>query len=118
MDTHTKGTTHAARYDALMTAMGDLGEELPGQMQGFMTLHHAVNTAGALDVKTKELMALAIGIAVRCAGCITCHVKDALDAGATHAEIMEVIGVAIMMGGGPSVVYGAEAREALEEFTA
>lgn len=118
MDTHTVGTVHAARYDKLMAAMGDLGADLPGHMQGFMTLHHAVATEGALDVKTKELMALAIGIAVRCAGCITCHVKDSLDAGATRAEIIEVIGVAIMMGGGPSVVYGAEAREALEEFLA
>lgn len=118
MDTHTVGTVHTARYDKLMAAMGDIGADLPAHMKGFMTLHEAVGTDGALDVKTKELMSLAIGIAVRCAGCITCHVKDSLDAGATRAEIMEVIGVAIMMGGGPSIVYGVEAKEALDEFLA
>ncbi|NCD20422.1 MAG: carboxymuconolactone decarboxylase family protein, partial [Actinobacteria bacterium] len=50
-------------------------------------------------------------------GCIACHVKDALAAGATRDEVIETIGVAILMGGGPSVVYGAEAREALEQFS-
>lgn len=64
------------------------------------------------------LIALAIGISVHCDGCIAYHVHDALAAGATRAEVMETIGVAVMMGGGPSVVYGCEAMEAVEQFDA
>ncbi len=79
-------------------------------------LHKAAGSDGALDAKTKELMALAIGIAVRCDGCIAFHVHDALEAGATEDEIVDTIGVAIMMGGGPAVVYGSAALEALKQF--
>ena len=59
---------------------------------------------------------LAIAVAVRCDGCIADHVMDALCAGATRAEMAEAIGVAILMGGGPSVVYGAEALDALSQL--
>jgi len=81
------------------------------------TLAIASITEGALDAKTKELMALAIAVAVRCDGCIAFHVHDAVDAGATADEIAEAIGVAILMGGGPAAVYGADALRAYEEFT-
>ncbi|MFN2124653.1 MAG: pyridoxal-phosphate dependent enzyme, partial [Candidatus Promineifilaceae bacterium] len=64
--------------------------------------------------KVKELMALCIGITVRCDGCIMYHVNESLKAGATYDEIVETIGVAVMMGGGPSVMYGSEALAALE----
>lgn len=60
---------------------------------------------------------MSIGIAVHCDGCITYHVHDALMAGATQEEIVETIGVAVMMGGGPSVVYGCETLTALEQWT-
>jgi AhpD family alkylhydroperoxidase len=69
-------------------------------------------------MKIKELIALGIGIAVRCDGCIAYHVHDALRAGATHQEIVETIGVAVLMGGGPAAMYGSEALEALEQFEA
>lgn len=61
---------------------------------------------------------MAIAIAMRCDGCIAFHVRDAIKAGATRDEVLETIGVAIVMGGGPSVVYGVEAQEALEQFSA
>jgi len=61
-------------------------------------------------------MALAISIAVRCDGCIAYHVHDALKAGATGVEIRESIGVAVLMGGGPALMFGAEALEALRQF--
>jgi AhpD family alkylhydroperoxidase len=85
-------------------------------MGGFAALHRASTSEGALPTKTKELIALSIGIAVHCDGCIAYHVHDALAAGATRDEIVETIGVAVMMGGGPSVVYGCEALEAVEQF--
>ena len=71
---------------------------------------------GALPPKIKELMALAIAVAIHCEGCIAYHVHDALYAGATREEIVETIGVAVMMGGGPAAVYGAEALEAVAQF--
>lgn len=85
-------------------------------MQGFGQLHEASTKNGALDAKTKELIALGIAITVRCDGCISFHVHDAMKAGAKRAEVTETIGVAVMMGGGPSVVYGIEALQALSQY--
>ena len=61
--------------------MGALGKANPDIMAGFSKLHEAAGTDGALDAKTKELIALAIGIVVRCDGCIAFHVHDAIKAG-------------------------------------
>ena len=92
------------------------GHELPGPMTGFARLRKKAVEDGALSAKTKELMALAIGIAVRCEGCIAYHVHDAVAAGATRQELLETIGVAIMMGGGPAAMYAAHALDAIEQF--
>lgn len=96
--------------------MGILGEGAPSTMNAFSDLHHAAGEPGALDFKTKELIALAIGVTLRCNGCIAFHTHDALKAGATRAEIMEALGVAVLMGGGPSVIYATHVVEALEQF--
>ncbi|MCA9943783.1 MAG: carboxymuconolactone decarboxylase family protein [Anaerolineales bacterium] len=104
-------------YEHLKQLMGKLGGEIPGPMGGFSRLHQSAVADGVLSAKVKELIALGIAITVRCDGCIAFHVHDALEAGAGHQEIMETIGVAVLMGGGPSVVYGSEALEALEQFT-
>jgi AhpD family alkylhydroperoxidase len=96
--------------------MGSLARQAPGVMAGFAKLHRESQSEGALSARVKELMALAISIAVQCEGCIAYHVHDALRAGATPQEVAETIGVAVMMGGGPATVYGAEALEALEQF--
>ena len=96
--------------------MGKLGKEIPNTMGSFVKLHQEAAKPGALDTKTKELISLAIAITVRCNGCIAFHINDAIKAGATRQEIVEAIGVAILMGGGPSVVYGTEALEALDQF--
>ena len=114
--TVTEMKDYPARYHHLNQIVGDMAEELPGVMSAFDKLHGASTSSGVLDAKTKELAALGMAICVRCDGCIAYHVHDALDAGATREEIVEIIGVAILMGGGPSVVYGAEAFEALAQF--
>ena len=108
---------HQATLEQLQRAMTELGEGAPEVMGAFDALHRSAVAPGALDAKTKELIALAIAITVRCNGCIAFHVHDAVEAGAGRAEILETIGVAVMMGGGPSVVYGCEALDALNEFT-
>lgn len=107
---------YSKNYNDLTKLMSELGTKIPTTMKGFNTLHKASTAKGVLSTKTKELIALGIAITVRCDGCIAFHVKDALTSGASSEEIMETIGVAIMMGGGPAVVYGCEAMEALSQF--
>jgi len=109
-------STHAANLQELQATTRKLAAELGPVMAGFGQLHRAAFGAGALDSKTKELIALSIGITSRCEGCIAFHVHSAVKAGASRAEVVEAIGVAIAMGGGPATVYGAEAFRALEEF--
>jgi len=103
-------------YKELSTWMEKLGVAIPGAMQGFGALHEAAIKPGALDSKTKELISLGIAITVRCDGCIAFHVHDALSAGASEEEIAETVSVAILMGGGPSMVYGIEAMQAMSQY--
>lgn len=105
-----------AQYQELNQWMEQLGQDQPAVMQAFGKLHEASTEAGALDGKTKELIALGIAITVRCDGCISFHVHDAMAAGASKAEVAETVSVAILMGGGPSVVYGIEAMQAMAQY--
>lgn len=110
-------TDYIAYHQHLEERLGQLGQELPGPMSGFARLHKKAIEDGALSRKTKELMALAISIAVRCEGCIAYHTHDAIAAGAARQELLETIGVAILMGGGPASMYAAQALDAIEQFT-
>lgn len=94
------------------------GRELPGLMTGFARLHKKAVEDGALSAKVKEMMALAVSIAVGCEGCIAYHAHDAIKAGATRPELLETIGVGLMMGGGPGMIYAAHALDAVEQFLA
>lgn len=93
-----------------------LREALPRTMQAFSGLARSASEPAALDARTKELVAIGIAIAIRCEGCIGFHVKAALRAGATREEVAETIGMAIYMGAGPSMVYGAETLRAFDEL--
>jgi AhpD family alkylhydroperoxidase len=88
----------------------------PDVAAGFAQLAQAAIAPGVLDSKTKELIALAIGITARCDGCLAYHARAAARHGATRNEILETIGVSIYMGGGPSMIYGAEALAAFDAF--
>jgi len=96
--------------------VAQLGRELPGPMSGFARLHRKSVEEGTLSAKVKELMALAISVAARCEGCIAYHVHDAIAAGAMRQELLETIGVAVMMGGGPALMYAAHAEDAIDQF--
>lgn len=96
--------------------MGAVGQEIPETMAAFGQLHKAAVKRGALNPATKELIILGIAICMRCEGCVTFHVHDALRAGATRQEIAETIGVALLMGGGPALAYGSYAMQALAQF--
>jgi len=105
-------------YDRIRGLLGMMAKEVEGPMAGFGQLHKQAMADGALGARHKELITLAISITSRCEGCIAVHVRGALRAGATRREILETIGVAVYMGGGPAMVYGCEAYEALGQFEA
>jgi AhpD family alkylhydroperoxidase len=85
-------------------------------MKGFAQMGKATYTDGALSAKVKELIALSIGVSLRCDGCIAAHTKSAMDHGASREEIAEAVATAIHMGGGPSMVYAGEALRAYDQF--
>lgn len=109
-DTHEKGLKQYMRSSSKMS------KEIPKTMKSFSQLHKDAMEEGSLSTKDKELIALGIAISIHCEGCIQAHVKAAVDAGATRAEMHETISVAILMSGGPGTVYGAMAHEAIDEF--
>ena len=90
----------------------------PDVMKSFSAMAQASLKTNALDTKTKELIALAIGVATRCDDCIAFHTKAAIDQGATREEVMETLGLAIYMGAGPSVMYASHAVEAFDQIKA
>ncbi len=105
-----------SQNESLIVNNKSLREVAPGQMKGFGALGAATYPDGVLPRKYKELLAMAIGIAIRCDGCIAWHVMEVKRNGATREEVGEVIGVAIQMGGGPSAVYGGKALAGYDEF--
>lgn len=113
--------THSHGKQVLSDLRGpskELRTTIPGVYEAFAQVHKAALAPGALDTKTKELIALAIGVMEHCDGCIASHARGAATAGATKEEVAEAIGVTILMGGGPSTVYGPRALAAFEEFAA
>ena len=96
--------------------LAKLRSDLPDVMKGFGTLAHAATTGGALDKKTKELIALALGVAAHCDACIGFHVESLIKLGVTRKELEEALGMAVYMGGGPSLMYAADALGAFEEM--
>ena len=89
----------------------------PDVMKSFSELGRAAMAEGALTKKTKELMALALGVAARCDPCLGYHVQTLVKLGATRQELDEALGVAVYMGGGPALMYAARAIAAFEEFS-
>ncbi|HIJ62583.1 MAG TPA: carboxymuconolactone decarboxylase family protein [Rhodospirillaceae bacterium] len=101
----------------LSARLGDVRGGTPEVMKGFSAMAKAATADGVLNEKTKELIALALGIAARCDGCLAFHAKALARLGATRPEIMETIGMSVYMGGGPSLMYGAMALEAFDQFS-
>ncbi len=108
-------------YHAISDAQDARATELfraaPDIMRGHRTVTQAAQSPAALNVKTTEMMALAIAIVQRCEGCVVYHTKQSVAHGATREEICDAIAVAIEMGGGPATVYGADALAAFDAFS-
>jgi AhpD family alkylhydroperoxidase len=94
----------------------NLAAAQPAVMEAFWKLHKQTTTSGALDRKTKELIALAISVVMRCDDCIAHHTSDALNVGATRDEICDALAVATLMGGGVGVVYATHAIEMVDQL--
>ncbi len=104
--------------DDLRLPVRALRDQIPEVFAGYGAISAAVMVDGALDSKTKELIALAIAVAKQCDGCIASHARGAARRGATTAEVAEALGVAILMDGGPGTVHAPRAFAAFEEFVA
>ena len=101
-----------------MKISGEYAKGSPGIMEAFGKLHHETMSDGTLSLKTKEMIAVGISIVIQCEHCIQAHVKACVDAGVTVEEMNEVIGVAILMAGGPGTAFGAIALEAMNQYLA
>ncbi len=107
---------HRQVLEDLLPQHRALRKQIPEVYQGFAALSSAAFTDGALSRKTKELLAMAIGVVEGCDGCIASHAQAAVRAGATPEEAAEAIGVTFLMHGGPATIYGARAYTAFCEF--
>jgi AhpD family alkylhydroperoxidase len=106
-----------AFMDETVANITTMSKEMPELVKGFNLMGGAAKKSGALDEKTKELMALGIAIATRCDSCIGFHVKSLIRLGITRAELCEALAMATYMGGGPSYAYSAKALKAFDTFS-
>ena len=103
----------------ILGGMKAIQKQVPDMSKSFAQLGAATaGTDGVLDQKTKELIALAIGVSKHCDGCVGFHTKKLAQLGATEAEVAEALGVAVYMGGGPSLMTAAEAMTGFKEWQA
>ncbi|MEX2681194.1 MAG: carboxymuconolactone decarboxylase family protein [Candidatus Sigynarchaeota archaeon] len=100
----------------IQKTMQTVGKDAPEFLSAFMTFKNAAEKEGILEKKTKKLIAIALAIATKCEWCVSLHVKEALDAGATPPEIMEAALVAVLMGGAPSLMFAQNVLRAVDEL--
>ena len=102
----------------ISSQLAKMRKEIPDVMAGFSSLAQAASKDGVLDKKTKELIAIALAVSNHCPGCIGFHSQALVKLNTSREELLETLSMAIYMGGGPSLMYAAEALEAFEEFSA
>lgn len=108
--------THKEILDGLRQPVRALREQIPAVFEAYGAMSKAVFDDGALDARTKELIALAIAVSKQCDGCIAAHARAAARRGATAEEVAEALGVAVLMNGGPGTVHAPRAFEAFQEL--
>jgi AhpD family alkylhydroperoxidase len=101
----------------LNVQLAKMRKEMPELMTGFSAMAQAATKQGELDKKTKELIAMALAVANHCEGCIGFHAQTLVKLKTSREELLETLSMAIYMGGGPSLMFAAEALEAFEEFS-
>jgi AhpD family alkylhydroperoxidase len=105
-----------AFMDETVANIATLAREIPDTAKTFNQMGAIAKRPGALDEKTKEIMALGIAIATRCDSCIGFHVKSLIRLGTTRAELCEALAMATFMGGGPSYAFSAKALKVYDTF--
>jgi AhpD family alkylhydroperoxidase len=101
----------------LVAGVGGFGKLSPDTVKGYVQLGQANAKTGVFDAKTRELIALAVAISLRCDGCIAVHTAAAKKAGATKEEIAEALGVAISVNAGAALVYSTRTMDAFDAAT-
>lgn len=103
--------------DDMNGQLRELSKAIPETTKGFGALTKGAKESGVLDLKNKEFVALGIAVAMRCEPCIGFHVKALHKAGGTREELSDVLGMAVQMGGGPSLMYAAKTLAAWDQLT-
>jgi AhpD family alkylhydroperoxidase len=98
----------------LVAGVGSFGKLSPDTIKGYVALSGAGQKTGHLDEKTRELIAMAVAISLRCDGCIAVHTASARKFGATKEEIAEALGVAVAINAGAAMVYATRALDAFD----
>lgn len=109
-------TTFRDTINDLRGPTRELRKAAPDAWAGFGALHQAAVADGVVPAKTKELVALAIAVTQHCDGCVAYHARGAVQRGATREEAAEILGVALLMAGGPASVWAPRALAAFDEF--
>jgi len=102
----------------LNSTIGEIGKLSPETIRGYVTLSGAAAKTGKFDAKTRELIALAVAVSLRCDGCITVHSANAMKAGATQEELAEALSVAITVNAGAALVYSTRTLDAFKQHSA
>ncbi len=106
------------KLEEIKRLVGRLQKEAPEQIGAFHSFMESVEKEGGMDRKSKELVNIGLSVAAQCEWCIALHVKGALEKGATKNEIIEAAMQAVLMHGGPALMYMIPVEEALTEFGA
>ena len=106
------------KRDEMHGQLRKLNKAIPEVTRAFAGVSSVAKTDGVLDVKTKELIAIAIAVADSCEPCMNFHIEVLIRAGGTREELGEALGMAIQMGGGPALMYAAKAMDAYDELHA
>ncbi len=104
------------KLEEIQNVISDLRKELPEQMKAFQNFLAASEKPSVLDTRQKELISIALSICAQCEWCIAFHVKNAFSAGASRQEILDASSLAVLMHGGPALMYMIPLLEALDEF--
>jgi len=109
--------SYTDKLEEVKRLIARLQKESPAQTAAFNQFMMSVEKPGALDTKAKELINVALAISAQCEWCIALHVKGALTKGANREEILEAAMQAVLMHGGPALMYMIPVEKAIDEFT-
>jgi AhpD family alkylhydroperoxidase len=101
---------------AINGAIGEMRASNPDLVKAYAGFYRANSVSKHLDAKTRELIALAVAVTLRCDGCINTHTEAAVHAGASKDEIVDALGVAVMVNAGAAMVYSGHVVDAFHTY--